>query len=94
MFHFESFFGVVCTVLREQGEHAALQLLGLSAESRNGATIQLIEGESTLGEALAYARALMEFGRDAIAEEIVLEVMRAGLEPANAPFVVGVQAVC
>lgn len=94
MFNFESFFGVVCTVVREQGEQAALDLLGLSAESRNGARVQLIEGESTLGEALAYAAALMDLGRDAIAEEIVLEVIKAGLQPANAPFGVPIQAVC
>ena len=94
MFKFESFFGVVCTVLREQGDQAALALLGLSAESRNSARVQLIEGESTLGEALAYAAALMDLGRDAIAEEIVLEVMKAGLQPANAPFVTSELAVC
>jgi hypothetical protein len=74
-------------LLVADGERAAADVLRAALGPSPDWPVPLVEAEPTPEEALAYARALAEWGREEDAREVFAEVVRhaAGERPALAP---------
>jgi hypothetical protein len=75
MFDWESWVQIVWDVLQTDDE--ACWRLIRSAGGKVGAMVALIEGDTSVQEALAYARTLFELGLAVEARDILTEVLRA-----------------
>ncbi|MEZ4318981.1 MAG: hypothetical protein R3F61_15815 [Myxococcota bacterium] len=76
MQNFESYYYAVVEILRSVDEGAALALLGMSGEAE---LVTLLEGQTTVMEALSYARVMFEIGMDEVAHDVLREIMSAGM---------------
>lgn len=73
---FQGWFRTLFELL-DVGEELCLGLI--RTYGGRGGTVELIEGEASSLDALAYARVLLELGRPVEAEEVLLAVLGAEL---------------
>lgn len=68
---FEGYAVALEQLVRSGEQRVAMELFGLDG------TVELLEGESTVEEALDYAALMFELGMDAVAQDVLTAVLTA-----------------